>query len=322
MSQSTSPLAVLGDIGGTTARFTLLWASGKIDAPTNYPTCDQPTFERALETFVHSCGLPAVPRTVAIAGAGPLTKSGIALTNCPWTITFTGLKKLTDNGNAHIVNDFTAIALSLPALTSKDALQVGTGTAVPGRAMAVLGAGTGLGVSGLVPSADGVLNPLGGEGGHRTLSATTEREWRVVETLTRRFGHASAERALSGPGLVNIYEALCNIDCRVEKPHTPIGIAELAFSNDPLAAEAVELFTGWLGAVAGDLALTLGAQGGTFIAGGIVPGWGARFDGHLFRQRFEAKGRFQPLLATIPTSIITAPVPAFLGLGRLVANSH
>ena len=188
-------------------------------------------------------------------------------------------------------------------------------------AMAVIAPGTGLGVSGLVPDGAGGFAAVEGEGGHRTLAAQSPREWAIVNALAERFGHASAERALSGPGIKALYRAVASIDgvsCRGDR--TAAEIAHDAFTrSDPVAVEAVATFTGFLGSVAGDLALTLGARGGVYLAGGIVPGWGGRFDATRFLDRFRAKGRFRGYLDAIPVRVVTHPYPALAGAGHLLA---
>ena len=199
----------------------------------------------------------------------------------------------------------------------------GAGAAgMDGRAaMAVIAPGTGLGVSGLVPDASGGFAAVEGEGGHRTLAARTPREWAIVNRLVERFGHASAERALSGPGIEALYLAIASIggvSRREEKTATEI--ARDAFARtDPVAEEAVATFTDFLGSAAGDLALTLGARGGVYVAGGIVPEWGGRFDAARFLDGFRAKGRFRDYLAAVPVRVVTHPYPALAGAEALLA---
>ena len=160
------------------------------------------------------------------------------------------------------------------------------------------------------PPLPGTLVAVEGEGGHRTLAAQSPREWAIVTVLAERFGHASAERALSGPGIEAMWWALASIDgARCDRDMTAADIARDAFARrDPIAQETIAVFTGFLGSVAGDLALTLGARGGVYIAGGIVPGWGERFDARLFLDRFRAKGRFRTYLSAIPVHVVTHPV--------------
>ena len=189
-------------------------------------------------------------------------------------------------------------------------------------AMAVIAPGTGLGVSGLVPAGAGGFAAIEGEGGHRTLAAQSAREWAVVNALAERFGHASAERALSGPGIEALYRAIASIDGVPEgRDRTAAEIAYDAFTrSDPIAEAAIATFTGFLGSVAGDLALTLGARGGVYLAGGIVPEWGGRFDAARFLDRFRAKGRFRDYLSAVPVHVVTHPHPALAGTEHLLAQ--
>ena len=189
-------------------------------------------------------------------------------------------------------------------------------------AMAVIAPGTGLGVSGLVPAGASGFAAVEGEGGHRTLAAQGPREWAIVNALAERFGHASAERALSGPGIEALYRAIASIDgLPGGRDRTASEIAHDAFArSDPVAEEAVATFTGLLGSVAGDLALTLGARGGVYVAGGIVPGWGDRFDAARFLDRFRAKGRFRGYLSAVPVRVVTHPYPALAGAEHLLAR--
>ena len=191
---------------------------------------------------------------------------------------------------------------------------VGGGAAVAGTPRAVLGPGTGLGVAGLVPGGAGRLCIVAGEGGHVTLAAGTPREAAVLAQLQQRFGHASAERALSGPGLVNLYDAIGVLDARPTRTLQPDEVVTGALLGaDPACREALQLFGALLGSEAGNLALTLGARGGVYLGGGIVPRLGTAFDALPFRERFEAKGRFRSYLERIPTFVITAPTPALQG---------
>jgi len=161
------------------------------------------------------------------------------------------------------------------------------------RPWGCVGPGTGLGVSGLVFAPDGTDIPLAGEGGHATLAAQTPLEWELLRILQRRYGHVSAERVLSGQGLVDLYHALRErLTLGGRDVSQAAHVTALALEEgDALALQALELFCGFLGTVAGDLALTLGARGGVYLGGGIVPRLGAWFEQSGFRARFEAKGR-------------------------------
>jgi glucokinase len=217
-----------------------------------------------------------------------------------------------------VLNDFAAIAAALPALTAGDVRQIGGGVAVAGAPMAVLGPGTGLGVASLIRSAAGHAVLVDGEGGHVSLPALNAREFAVIDWLQKRFCHASAERAISGPGLVSLYRAICAVDGKSAADLKPAQVSAHALPGDvtdrhDACKEALYLFAAFLGSVAGNLALTLGARGGVYIGGGIVPRLGLAFDALPFRERFEDKGRFRGYLQNIPTCVITAPAPALYG---------
>jgi glucokinase len=246
----------------------------------------------------------------------------VDLTNCDWKVSLDEIATATGARRPILVNDFAAVARALPVLGGDDLVHIGGGTPVAAAPKVVLGPGTGLGVASLVATERGGWIVVPGEGGHADLAPSNERELAVVFHLIREFGHVSLERVLSGPGLETLYLALASLDgVGLKAKPVAVDIAAAARNGkDPLAVETVQLFTGWLGAVAGDLALTLDARGGAYIAGGIVPQWGELFDAKLFRRRFEAKGRMRSLLAPTPAYLITARDLAFRGLAALLGD--
>jgi glucokinase len=218
-----------------------------------------------------------------------------------------------------VVNDFTALARSLPFLGDQKR-QVGGGTAVAANPLGLIGAGTGLGVSGLIPCASG-WTALLSEGGHVSFSPANETEVAILQFAWREFEHVSAERLMSGAGIELIYRALADYRKVTPEPLSAADVARRALDGTcPLCDEAIEAFCGMLGTIAANLAVTLGAQGGIYIGGGIVPKLGPRFDQSSFRARFEAKGRFRQYLSAIPTYVITAQYPAFLGVSAILAE--
>jgi len=307
---------LLGDIGGTNARWA--WQSapgGALEHYSTYPCANADSVQAVIGQFLHDRQLPR-PARVAFGIATAVTGDVIQMTNHYWTFSVLGLQSALGVERCLVLNDFVAIAAALPLLQASDSRRVGGGDAVPGAPMAVLGPGTGLGVASLVTGSGPAGSAIGiaGEGGHVTLAASTDREAAVLAQLRKRFGHASAERAVSGPGLLNLYEALCVIDGHPRLELQPNDITQRALANsDSLCVEALNLFAGFLGSVAGNLALTLGARGGIYIGGGIVQRLGAAFDTLPFRQRFEDKGRFRGYLERIPTAVITMPSPALYG---------
>ena len=309
---------LLGDIGGTNARFALQMPGAPPEAVRVLATSDHASLAAAVTAYLEETGPPIAPDQAAIAVASPVAGDHVELTNNAWSFTISETQRALGLAGLHVVNDFVAIALSILKLEPGDARQIGGGAAMPGTPVGVIGPGTGLGVSGLVPADTGWV-PLATEGGHVTLPAVTAREDEVVRWLRDKYGHASAERAISGPGLVNLHGALCDIDGTAPERLTPDDITRHALDNtSAVCVEALEMFCAMLGTVAGDLALTQGARGGVFIAGGIVPDFVDAFAASRFRDRFEDKGRFRTYLAQIPTFVITRELPAFLGLAAVL----
>mgnify|MGYP005814727017 CR=1 FL=1 len=267
---ATSRLILVADIGGTNARFALARAAGggiKVDRPSVLQTSDYPTLEKALGVFL--ADKSARVDMVSVCAAGPVTGEGanahIHMTNCPWDVSVRVLTSATDVAHPVLMNDFAALARAVPELKPDDLHAIGGGAGEPHAPIGILGAGTGLGVAALVPDPAGGYIAVPGEGGHVDLAPGNAREMAVLARLMERHGHVSVERVLSGPGLVALYETLCALDgAAAEVGMTGVGITGLAEANaSPLAREAVALFTGWLGAVAGNLALTLGAEAKT-----------------------------------------------------------
>jgi glucokinase len=312
---------LVGDVGATNARFGLVSPDGAIRHSSTFADSDFATIGDAIRSYLAQSGSSVAPRIGCLAIAAPATGDEIRMTNHPWSFSVAALRAELDFDRLEIINDFTAVALALPLLTPADRIQIGGGAPAAGRPIAALGPGSGLGASGLIPAGSRWL-PLTGEGGHVTMPAATERENGVLERMRRHFDHVSAERCLSGPGLVNLYNALAALDGVPAAPYTAAQITDPAtMRRDPLCREATAMFCAMLGTVAGDLALTLGAQGGVYVAGGIVPRLGAHFADSGFRARFEAKGRLSPYLAAIPTYVVTHKLPAFLGCAAALADA-
>lgn len=311
--------SLLADVGGTNARFCVLEQGERLSPPVVLEAAAHADFRSALDAFLEGQGIRRDFAAAAVCAAGPVTDEGVTLTNSGWHLSPETLRAATGAHDVRLVNDFAAVALALDDLGEEDLGKLGGGTAERGAAKAVLGPGTGLGVSGLVPDGRGGYAALTGEGGHADLAPNGARETAVLERLAERFGHVSVERAISGPGLQNLFAAVSR-GARGDPP-APGDIAAMAKARSSEAAvEAVALFTGWLGSVAGNLALTLGARGGVYVGGGIVPAWGEDFDAAAFRARFEAKGRFRDYMRRIPTWVITHPHPAFVGLAALLRD--
>jgi glucokinase len=324
---------LVADIGGTHARFALAHASGggiDVEKPSIWLTSMHESLIAALETFLAEKGRPRID-AVAVCAAGPVQGEGetasISMTNCPWHVSVAALSQATGVAHPVLMNDFAALARAVPELKPHELHRVGGGAPDAHAPIGILGPGTGLGVASLVPDAAGRYIPLAGEGGHVDLAPTDQREISIVYQLMQEYGRVSAERVLSGPGLVSLYMALGALGGSAERARpTGMDVSNWArLGKSPVAKEAVSLFCGWLGSVAGNLALTLGAKGGIFIGGGIVPGWVSDgtglFDETLFRHRFEAKGRFKSYLAPIPVNVIMREDAALLGLAHAAEDA-
>ncbi len=317
MSTSPDTLAprLLADIGGTHARFA--WQAGPgqaVESVLTLPCAEHESLSDAVRSYLHRIGRP-VPPACAMAIANPVTGDRVAMTNHHWAFSIRELKAQLGLQRLLVVNDFTALALALPRLAPSDRWQLGGSEPEAGAAIGLIGPGTGLGVSGLLSDGRGGWVPIQGEGGHGTLGATTAREAAVLERLRDWHGHVSAERAVCGQGLVDIHSALQQLDSAAGSQLTAAAITDAALAGqDARCTEALQLFCGFLGIAAGNLALTLGARGGVYIGGGIVPRLGRWFADSPFRARFEAKGRFADYLRPVPVYVIDTPQsPAFLG---------
>jgi glucokinase len=314
----TGPVLV-GDIGGTHLRFA--WAtSGALSSSETLLTAKFRSLEEAVRHFL--TGQKQKPAAAAFSVAGIVMDGRASMTNVDWVMEEGGLARALGVERAHIINDFAAAALGVPQLKAGELTQIG-GKAPRGDApKAVIGPGTGLGVGGLLPDGRGGFIPISSEGGHVDLAASNARELSVLEYLLREGGHISAERVLCGEGLEHLYRILAVLDgVKDARALTAAEIAEAARKGqDARAKETIALFTGWLGAVAGNVALTLGAHGGVYLAGGILPRWGTLFDTKLFRARFESKGRMKVFVAPMPVFLVNAPDLALRGLAALISK--
>lgn len=328
---------LLADIGGTNARFALAHDRDGVITLTPasvWLTALHATLDEALHAYLDQQGRPQLD-AVAVCAAGPVEGEGasarIRMTNCPWDVSVAALAEATGIASPLLMNDFAALALSVPHLTASELRAIG-GSEPPSATgpKAIIGAGTGLGVGSLVWGGSSYI-AIPGEGGHIDLAPGNTREIAVLHQLMLEYGHVSVERVLSGPGLVSLYRALASLSG--EPPASnPMAVdiaARARAGTCPICVETISLFCGWLGAVAGDLALILGAHGGVYVGGGIVPGWLATadmdgkplFDAALFRRRFEAKGRFAAYMARIPIFVMMREDPALLGLAHAAAGS-
>ena len=319
--QSSKSLSLIADIGGTNARFAVASNDGRISKARTLACADYRDPAHAAKSYLESMGLPA-PTQACFAFACPTHEDRIRMTNNGWDFSRARTKEQLGLQRLEIINDFMALALSLPFLAADSLRQVGGISQVGKLPIGVVGPGTGLGVSGLIPHKGGWL-PLDSEGGHASLAVSGPRETAILHHLERHYSRVSAERVLSGPGLKALYAALCTIDQVPAQELAPSDILAKALAEeDPVCREALEVFCALLGGFAGDYALMLGARGGIYIGGGIAPRLGNFLVRSNFRRRFEDKGRLSGYVAAIPCYVITADYPALTGAAAYLAGSN
>jgi len=311
---------LLGDIGATNARFAEL-GDGRLGEMKSFKVANFRTFEEVLEAFLDQRRSTPDFSHALLALAGPVEAGRCKLTNTSWIVDPLELSRLL-GFEVRIVNDFQAVAYSLPLLAPPDLRAMGGGKPQEGAAKVALGPGSGLGIACLVETAGGPF-VIPSEGGHSTLAGNSQREDAIIGVLRERFRHASAERAISGPGLENIFQAIAKLDGRDPMATDAAEITRRALTREcEVAYEALSTFCSLLGSFAGSVALTFGARGGVYIAGGIAPRIVEFLAHSQFRARFESKGRFRHYLEQIPSSIIVHPAAAFLGLKTLAEQPN
>ncbi len=319
------PLLV-ADIGGTNARFAWMAEVGAPLTKIESLLCeDYATPQDAAIAYLQTQHQAAGPARAAIAIASAVTEGAIKVTNSHWVLDRIAFAKATGADTVEVFNDFEAIALGLPFLAAADYTLVGQAKPLANEAMAVIGPGTGLGVGGIVPvrGHPGMWQAICGEGGHATLAGSSDYQHEILRAARTLLPHVSAERLVSGIGLPTLRQAVAQVEgLRIagELNAEEIG-SQGSARTDPLCTRTMEAFCDLLGCVAGNLALTLGARGGLYIGGGIVPKLGAFFHQSGFRAHFEAKGRYADYLAAISTAVITSPHPGLQGLAQHATNT-
>jgi glucokinase len=308
---------LLGDIGGSFARFAIQREAGKFERVMALRSDEFPDFLSALRAYVQRAEATDV-RHAAVAIANPVEGDQVRMTNYPWHFSIEETRQAVGFDTLLVVNDFTALAMGLPHLGRESLRQVGGGVPRERSVIGLVGAGTGLGVSGLIPVDDGWVS-LASEGGHVAFSPTTARELFILEYAWRQYPHVSAERLISASGIELIYRALAKrADRSVEAMAAPEITKHGVAGDDALCAETLEVFCELLGTVAANVAVTFGAFGGIYIGGGIVPRLGTYFARSNFRARFDAKGRFSEYVAHIPTYVITSDTATFTGTSAIL----
>ncbi len=313
---------LLADIGGTYSRFALETAPGVFEHAAQLTSAEHEDLHAAVRAYLATLppGPHGLPRHAALAIATPVQGDAVRMTNYPWAFSIEQLRQQLGLETLLVVNDFTALAMAVPRLAGHQRRQVGGGTTRARSVVGLLGAGSGLGVSGLIPADDGWV-ALGTEGGHASFAPHDERELAILQFAWQQHPHVSFERLLSGAGLSLIHRALAHRAGREAKPLAAPEITRRALAGgDALCTETVAAFCAILGTAASNLAVTQGAFGGIYIGGGIVPRLGEHFDRSPFRKRFEDKGRFSDYCRGIATFVITEPRATFMGAAAILAR--
>jgi glucokinase len=252
------------------------------------------------------------PSAGALAIAAPISGDDVQMTNREWRFNRLEMAERLELQRLEIINDFHAVAYALPQLPNRDLVEIGKATAYRAGTRAAIGPGSGLGVGAWIVS-DGKGVAMYGEGGHVTLSARNEEEDRIIARIRERYGHSSAERVLSGPGIIALHSAMHGDDMKTSLEITTGTV-------DRKCRATMEQFYRFLASVAADLAMTTGAYGGVYIAGGIVPDNIEQIKASTFRERFEQKNRYRAYMQAIPTYVITDPTPGLTGLIAYIAE--
>ena len=302
-------LNLLADIGGTNARFALSDGT-RLFAIQTLPTADYPTLQDAIRAYLQAQGETVAQAAIAIAN--PVTGDHIQMTNHHWSFSIAAMQYELRLEKLRVINDFTAQALAIPRLTATEKRAVRVGEAVAGTPIAVLGPGTGLGVSGLIPNGDRWI-ALASEGGHVSFAPRDDAELAIWQYARIQYGHVSAERLINGAGLSLIDSALANAENDVSN-RSPAEITAAALAGEARARAVLDRFSAFLATVAADLVLTLGARGGVYLCGGILPRIADYFIKESpFNARFADKGRFAAYLDAVPVWLVTAENPGLLG---------
>jgi glucokinase len=323
-SSDDGVIGLVGDVGGTNARFALAARRKgrlRIERAAVFQAADYATSEDALRAFLDGLGDSERPRRAAVAAAGPVEDGQVVFTNNPsWRISERGLRRTGGLERAWLVNDFTGQALAIGRLSGRDLQRIGDARkGAAGASAIILGPGTGFGAGARVD--DGRAHAIAtGEGGHTGFAPGDETELQIIRILMKKFGRASVERILSGPGLLNLYRTLAEIRGEAAVRDEPDAVTQGALAGEPLCRLAVERFCAILGSVAGDFALAFGARGGVYVSGGIAPAIIEVMAASDFRRRFEAKGRMSDYLKPIPTWVVMQPHVALIGAASLLAD--
>jgi glucokinase len=323
----TNSHLLIADIGGTNARFALATDSAPhFEYAQTFQCSDFDSIELAIDTYLDTHNIHDVQSLggICFAVAGPIQNNSVRFTNNHWFIRCEHLQERYSINKVELLNDFVSISYSLKELSADDQSTIGpeleTVNLQTDFTLAVVGPGTGLGVAGLCQRSD-LLFPMPTEGGHVGFAPANTRQDTILKILHQKFERVSNERLLSGPGLTNIHEAICEIN---KQPNPGLSPADIAVGarekSDPLCMQTMELFFEILGQVAGDMALALGAYQGIYIGGGIAQRYPQQLASSKFRTAFENKGRYRHIMEKIPTHLITHKNPGLLGASVYARN--
>ena len=314
---------LLADIGGTNARFALQRGPGRIEEIATLACAAHATFTDAVRAYL--AGHPGAAREVrhaVIAIANPVEGDFVKMTNHHWQFSIDAARRDLGLDTLLVVNDFAALSMSVPGLPDADLQQVGGTRVNPDAVIGVVGAGTGLGVGGVIPDG-GRWTVLPSEGGHVALAPGSEREMALLQLLSRGRDYVHTGHVLSGPGLVNLYRAIGELDGLSAVHAQPEQISAAALDGgDALALDTLHTFCAMLGGFVGDLAVLFKASGGVFLAGGILPQLREFLPYSAFRERFFNKGVMRDFLAGVPVRLIEHGRLGVLGAAGLAARAE
>lgn len=318
---------IAADVGGTHARLGLVrtgaGAAPVLDRYCKYACADYPGLAAILRDFIDGLDGIAV-HSAAIACAGYLLDGTVINTNLPWTVSLEAIRGELGLRAVEFVNDFEAVAYATPHLAASDTtlLTPAAGGDLAGPTV-VVGPGTGLGAAVRIPNPGGDVI-LATEAGQAAFAPSSDRELEVLRLLRRKSSHVSNEQLLSGPGLANLHMALSELHgATVSEPLSPAAVTQAALDgSDAIAREALDLFCGLMGSVVGDLVLLYGAQGGAFLAGGILPQLKPYLLQSRFVERFLDKGAMRPVLERVPVRLIEHQQLGVLGAASWHLQRH
>ncbi|TVP50262.1 MAG: glucokinase [Halomonas sp.] len=316
--------ALIGDIGGTNARLALV-TPGDITPHDilNLPCADYPGVVDAVKEYLERVGATGenAPQEACLAFACPVHAERVKMTNNHWDFMKSDVQQALNLSLFKVINDFTAQALGVPHVAASDLVEVQPGQIQAHSTRLIIGPGTGLGVAGVFPGQHAWI-PLPTEGGHITFAPTDDTEQAILDVFKRRHPRVSVERVLCGQGLLELYQAFCTLEDVEPSLSSPAEVTKAANEGDKLATKALLRFLKILGDVCGDATLTMGARGGVYLCGGILPRLLDWLPKSEIRDAFVNKGRMGAYNADIPIWVVTAPWTGLLGAAEALHNEE